>query len=124
LVRRFDVGPENRRKDQGRGMTRAADNERFVRAFQAAHGLTADGWAGAETFGALPDDGPVDGAPRTSQAGVDLIHSFESLRLDAYPDPGPTGLPVTIGWGSTRDEMGRPIKLGDRWTKDRADARF
>lgn len=62
---------------------------------------------------------------RTSQAGIDLIHSFESLRLAAYKDPGSSnGLPITIGWGSTRDEQGRPIKLGDVWTEARANARF
>lgn len=62
---------------------------------------------------------------RTSQAGIDLIHSFEQLRLDAYKDPGSkNGLPITIGWGSTRDETGKPIALGTRWTKERADARF
>lgn len=74
----------------------------------------------ADRFG-LPRSGAVRS---TSQRGIDLIHSFESLRLDAYPDPGPTGLPVTIGWGSTRDESGQKIRLGDRWTKQRADARF
>lgn len=51
------------------------------------------------------------GKRRTSQAGIDLIHSFESLRLTTYPDPGPTGLPVTGGWGSTRDELGKPFQL-------------
>lgn len=62
---------------------------------------------------------------RTSQAGIDLIHSFETLKLDAYKDPGSkNGLPITIGWGSTRDENGKPIALGMRWTKERADARF
>lgn len=62
---------------------------------------------------------------RTSQAGIDLIHDFETLVPSAYPDPGSkNGLPVTIGWGSTRDEQGQPIKMGDRWTKERADARF
>jgi len=58
---------------------------------------------------------------KTSQAGIDLIHSFESLRLKAYPDPGSKdGTPWTIGWGST----GPDIKQGAVWTKDQADARF
>jgi lysozyme len=61
---------------------------------------------------------------KTSQKGIDLIHSFESLVLTAYKDPGPTGLPITIGWGSTTDENGAAIKLGTTWTKERADARF
>lgn len=58
---------------------------------------------------------------KTSQAGIDLIHSFESLKLKAYPDPGSKdGKPWTIGWGST----GPDIKEGTVWTKDQADARF
>lgn len=58
---------------------------------------------------------------KTSKAGIDLIHSFESLRLKSYPDPGSKdGKPVTIGWGST----GPDIKLGMTWTKEQADARF
>jgi len=61
---------------------------------------------------------------RTGKAGRDLIHGFETCVLNAYRDPGPTGLPITIGWGSTTDEQGRPIKLGDVWTQERADARF
>lgn len=38
----------------------------------------------------------------------------------AYPDPGPTGLPWTIGYGSTYDENGIPVKQGDIWTYDKA----
>lgn len=58
---------------------------------------------------------------KTSQAGIDLIHSFESLRLKAYPDPGSKdGKPWTVGWGST----GMDIGPGTVWTKDQADARF
>lgn len=70
--------------------------------------------------------GAVVKAPerRTSPEGIALIHSFEACKLKAYRDPGPTGLPITIGWGSTTDEDGRPIKLGDVWTQERADARF
>lgn len=60
-----------------------------------------------------------------SQEAVEIIKAHESLRLNAYPDPGSRdGLPVTIGWGSTYDEDGRPIKLGDVWTKERADRVF
>lgn len=67
--------------------------------------------------------------PRTiSQAGIDLIHSFEScaqLRADgtyqAYPDPGSVnGEPWTIGWGST----GRDIGPTTVWTKQQCDERF
>lgn len=58
---------------------------------------------------------------KTSQAGIDLIHSFESLRLKAYPDAGSKdGKPWTNGWGST----GADIGPGTVWTKEQADARF
>lgn len=67
----------------------------------------------------------VDPIKKTGQRGIDLIHSFESLKLDAYKDPGSKdGLPITIGWGSTRDANGQPIKLGTRWTKEQAGAQF
>lgn len=62
---------------------------------------------------------------KISQAGIALIHSFESLKLDAYKDPGSkNGLPITIGWGSTSDLNGNPIILGTRWTKAQADDKF
>ena len=62
---------------------------------------------------------------RIGERGIALMHEFESCKLKAYPDPGSKdGLPVTIGWGSTRDENGNPIKLGTVWTQERADARF
>lgn len=38
----------------------------------------------------------------------------------AYPDPGPTGLPVTIGYGSTYDDKGVPVKMGDIWTHEKS----
>lgn len=66
-----------------------------------------------------------DPVKKTGQRGIDLIHLFESLKLDAYKDPGSKdGLPITIGWGSTRDANGQPIKLGTRWTKEQADEQF
>lgn len=59
---------------------------------------------------------------KLSDAGLATIRQFEGFRADAYPDPGSSnGLPVTIGYGSTRDEDGRPIKLGDTITRERAD---
>lgn len=58
---------------------------------------------------------------KTSQTGIDLIHSFETLRLKAYPDPGSKdGKPVTCGWGST----GPDITLSTVWTREYADQRF
>lgn len=75
----------------------------------------------------LPKASASGGQRETSPAGIDLIHSFESLhkvlpdgRIAAYPDPGPTGLPWTIGWGSTGPDIGRDTV----WTRAQADARF
>ena len=60
-------------------------------------------------------------AKRVSPEGIALIHSFESCKLTAYPDPGSVdGKPWTIGWGST----GPGIAKGVVWTQEQADARF
>lgn len=73
-------------------------------------------------------------APRkVSQAGIDLIHSFEGLarvrpdgRIEAYPDPATGGEPWTIGWGSTGTDPfnGGRIRRGTIWTRAQADERF
>jgi lysozyme len=56
-----------------------------------------------------------------SKEGIDLIHSFESCKLTAYPDPGSRdGHPWTIGWGSTGPDIGR----GLTWTQEQCDERF
>ena len=73
----------------------------------------------------MGDVAKASAGQRVSAAGVGLIHSFESLRLTAYADPGSRdGLPVTNGWGSTTDLNGNRIKLGAAWTKEYADAVF
>lgn len=51
---------------------------------------------------------------KTSQRGIDLIKRFEGLRLTAYAateHERQKGI-WTIGYGSTRDALGRPIKQG------------
>ncbi|HHQ4314343.1 TPA: lysozyme [Serratia fonticola] len=53
---------------------------------------------------------------KTSQRGIALIKSFESLELKAYPDPGTGGKPFTIGWGRTKG-----VKPGDRITEQQAE---
>jgi len=53
--------------------------------------------------------------------GVDLIKSFEGCHLNAYPDPLTGGLPITIGWGSTKDFDGTPFKIGKVITQKYAD---
>ena len=52
---------------------------------------------------------------KLNEAGIDLIKSFESLRLTAYPDPGTGAEPWTIGYGHTGD-----VSEGDTCTEDEA----
>ena len=60
-----------------------------------------------------------------SAKAIDLIHSFESLKLTSYRDPGSrNGLPITNGWGTTFDDNGEPIPLGAVWTREKADRLF
>lgn len=67
----------------------------------------------------------ASGGLKISPAGVALIHGFEQLRLTAYKDPGSAnGLPITNGWGTTRDEDGGPIPLGAVWSREKADRLF
>lgn len=53
----------------------------------------------------------------TSETGLNLIKSFESLRLDAYKDS--VGIP-TIGYGTIRID-GNPVQMGMTITEDQAD---
>ncbi len=53
--------------------------------------------------------------------GLDLIKEFEGCELSAYYDPHTGGLPITIGWGSTRDMNGKPFKITDKITQAQAD---
>ena len=48
---------------------------------------------------------------------VSLVKEFEGCRLEAYPDPGSGGDPITIGWGAT----GPGIRMGVTWTQQQAD---
>lgn len=58
---------------------------------------------------------------RLSDVGLAHLKSFEGLRLEAYPDPGSAnGLPITIGYGSTRTMGGAAWMLGDRITEAEA----
>ena len=41
--------------------------------------------------------------------------------MNAYPDVISGNLPITIGWGSTRDFDGSPFKMGRRITQEYAD---
>ena len=54
---------------------------------------------------------------KVSKVGLDLIKKYEGLYLNAYLDP--IGLP-TIGYGTTKWENGKAVKLGETITKDEA----
>jgi lysozyme len=56
-----------------------------------------------------------------NKAGIDLMHEFEGLRLEAYLCPAKI---PTIGWGNTYYESGRKVQMGDVITRDRADKLF
>ena len=61
-------------------------------------------------------------APLVPAAAVEIVAAFEGLRTKSYPDPGPTGLPVTVGYGCTRDLKGNPWPLGCSVTVEEAKA--
>ena len=52
---------------------------------------------------------------------MELIKEFEGCHLQAYPDPLSGGLPITIGWGTTRKGDGSAFRLGDKITQAQAD---
>lgn len=57
----------------------------------------------------------------TSQVGINLITSFEDLKLNAYDD----GVGVwTIGFGTTVYPAGTKVKKGDKCTAEQAKAYF
>jgi lysozyme len=60
----------------------------------------------------------LDGLPLP---GVDLIKEFEGCHLKAYYDPLTGGLPITIGWGSTRRKDGTRFLIGNTITQEEAD---
>lgn len=64
---------------------------------------------------------PVTGGDDVPMMGIKLIKEFEGCHLNAYPDPLSGGLPITIGWGSTRKKDGSPFKLGESITQQEAD---
>ena len=66
-------------------------------------------------------EGSTSSTGKIPFAGVELIKEFEGLHLEAYPDPLSGNLPITIGWGSTKDIDGSPFHLGDKISRERAD---
>jgi lysozyme len=58
---------------------------------------------------------------KLNQAGIKLMHDFEGCKLTAYLCPANV---ATIGFGSTYYEDGKPVKLGDTITQERANELF
>lgn len=50
---------------------------------------------------------------RVSQAGIDLVKSFEGFSAKPYPDPGTGAKPYTIGYGTTYYPDGRLVTMQD-----------
>lgn len=110
-------------------MTSPLNNQQAKRLFNAVRQIKGEPLTQADVDAvnrALAEDviAVANGGMRTSKKGRDLIHSFESCRLTTYADPGPTGLPVTGGWGTTRDENGKPFKLGVAYSQEYWDRLF
>jgi GH24 family phage-related lysozyme (muramidase) len=80
----------------------------------------------AASAGDVCPHSPVAAQSQTSgddmpMMGIKLIKEFEGCHLKAYPDPLSGGLPITIGWGSTRKKDGSAFKMGDTITQAEAD---
>lgn len=58
---------------------------------------------------------------KLNKKGIELMHQFEGLSLNAYICPA--GVP-TIGYGNTYYESGRKVQIGDSITKERAEKIF
>jgi len=65
-------------------MSKEADNERFVRAYQGSKGLTVDGWAGDKTFASLNVQNPVSSG--LTERIVREILGHEAIVQEAYKD--------------------------------------
>ncbi|MDY6782546.1 MAG: DUF4231 domain-containing protein [Cyanobacteriota bacterium] len=55
------------------------------------------------------------------KCGIELVKKFEGWKPNAYKDPRTGGLPITIGWGTTKKKDGSPWHLGDRITQEEAE---
>lgn len=58
---------------------------------------------------------------KLNQNGIDLMHQFEGLKLEAYLCPAKV---PTIGYGNTFYENGQKVKLGEKISKERANELF
>jgi lysozyme len=77
--------------------------------------------APAPTPVSAPAPTPVSAPAPTPVSGLLLITSFEGFSAKAYVDPASGGLPITIGFGSIRNQNGDAFKLGDTITRPEAE---
>jgi lysozyme len=66
---------------------------------------------------------------KVNKEGIELLHHFESCKLEAYECPASLRLPKekkfwTIGWGNTFYADGSKVKEGDVITQQMADRLF
>ena len=124
LVKRYkqtEAPPVQGNFFHGKGIYDAVTNASAKAIFDAVRTIKGSALTQADVDLVNAAIAPLPASKRVSKAGVDLIHSFESCKLTAYPDPGSRdGHPWTIGWGST----GPGIAKGVVWTQAQADARF
>ena len=92
------------------------DNIDWAEIYRGKKGNAAP--ASSAPSAAAPVSSGGDDMPMT---GIKLIKEFEGCHLKAYPDPLSGGLPITIGWGSTRKKDGSPFHMGDTLTQTEAD---
>jgi lysozyme len=58
---------------------------------------------------------------KTNQKGIDLMHEFESCRLESYLCPAKVW---TIGWGNTFYADGTPVNQGEKINQEQANRLF
>jgi lysozyme len=58
---------------------------------------------------------------KTNQKGIDLMHEYESCRLESYLCPAKIW---TIGWGNTFYADGTPVKQGEKISQEQANRLF
>ena len=68
-----------------------------------------------------PVSAPVSAPAPTPVSGLLLITSFEGFTAKAYVDPASGGFPITLGFGSTRNQNGDAFKLDDTITRPEAE---
>jgi len=66
-------------------------------------------------------EAPSGPPEKVSRRGLDLLHHFEGFREEAYLCPAGVW---TIGYGNTKWPDGRPVRKGDRVTREEGEALF